>query len=191
MEHQNRIWIITSRLNIFLRQYQKPAHLDNETSLAEMKVIADEINSLISASSNQDGLAATVDECFRILRQSYKRREWPMPAHFVEAMNAAQKKATTNETTGRSLDPVDIAAKRMNAGEAVSDGWLYGKGALTLLDEGRVDEDTMRRYRSALYFSARNVGKGDATDYADALEARMLERHADAQGCFKPRGAEQ
>lgn len=179
MDYSERIKLIITNLNAFLRQYQRPPHLDTDGSLIEVKAIAEEINNLISASSNQDALAERVEACFRSLRQNYTQRTWPTVAHFVKAMSEVQSKAAQIESADvETKSPEQIAADRMNAGEAVGDTWIYGRGALTLLKSGLVTQDVMRRYRSALYFSAKEVG---GKDYAESFEARMLRRHEEAE----------
>lgn len=75
-----------------------------------------------------------------------------------------------------------IAAKRIKSGELVGDTWLFGRGAVELLKLNLVTEDDLRPYRSALYFSAKNVG---GRDYADAIEANMLTRHERAVADFR------
>lgn len=185
MDYQSRIRIITSRLNEFLRQYQKPTHLDNEAGLTEIRTITEEINNLISASSSPDDLAQKVDGCFRSIRQDYTQRTWPTPAHFVKGMKVVQARSSigADNAAGRPSvaqmkGPHEINADRMAAGDAVGDSWVYGRGAVELLREGMVTQDTLRKYRSALYFRAKEVG---GPEYAAQIEEAMKARHAAAE----------
>lgn len=185
MEYNERVRLITMSLNSFLRQYQRPTHLDTDGSLIEIKTIAEEINNLISASSNQDALAERVETCFKSLRRNYTQRTWPTVAHFVKAMNEIHAASPAIEGRGGELkSPAQIAADRMNAGDAVGDGWIYGKGALALLEARLVSDDVMRRYRSAMYFLAKDAasktsdGNNEAgKEYADKIEAKLIARH--------------
>ena len=65
------------------------------------------------------------------------------------------------------------AADRISAGEAVSDAWLYGPIAVEIERSGLVGADIMRKYRSALYFSAKDLhGEETARDTERAWVAR-------------------
>ncbi|MGR3524864.1 MAG: hypothetical protein ACU0CT_02555 [Paracoccaceae bacterium] len=77
-----------------------------------------------------------------------------------------------------ALNPMEIAAHRMNEGEAVGDEWLYGQNAARLIASGLVPADTMRKYRSALYFAAKD---DCGADIAKTMEAGWLARHAAAE----------
>jgi len=46
MDYNQRIRLITAQINDFLRLYKRPDHLDQETALAEMREMAEEINLL-------------------------------------------------------------------------------------------------------------------------------------------------
>lgn len=173
MDFQARVMAISSKLNTFLRQYQPPPNLDNEGRLAEIRATAEEINFLISASSNQESLAARVDDCFRQIRRTYSQRTWPTTSHFVKAMEATSR-AVQTPVSSEPLDDLKIIAAKMSAGEAVGDGWLFGRNAVRLLRSGLVTTDQVRKYRSALFFSARDVG---GKEYADRIEAELIERH--------------
>lgn len=178
MNYQQRITTAASLATDFLRQYQRPSHLDEEGCLREIAAIAEELNSLVSASLSPDAFKTRIEAAFRHLRKTYTMRQWPMPAHFVKAMEA-----TTPRTDDASqiASPVDdkerLIAQRMMEGEAVGDGWLYGRGAVKLLREGLVTQGVMKQYRSALYFGAKDVG---GQEYADRLEAKLLRRHDEA-----------
>ena len=181
MQYQERVRTITAHLNRFLRQYERPKHLDENTALMEIRDMADEMNNLISASSQASALEERVDAALRTLRRDYTQRTWPTVGHIVKAMQAAQSKSITNQQKTPdewSLDPIQINADRMNAGEPVGDNWIYGRLAINLMASGKVDKQTMRKYRSALYFKAKDVG---GEEYAAKREAVYLERQADAE----------
>ena len=139
------------------------------------------MNSRIPTSLGPEDLRDRVSEALRSVRQSYKGRSWPTVSHIVDAMNATAKRyaGQVEALPDRAeMDDLQLAAKRMNDGEAVGDGWIYGRNAVALEASGLVDADTMRKYRSALYFKAKNA-LGD--DLAKSAEARWLKRHEDAR----------
>lgn len=182
MDYEARMRLITGMVNTFLgRRYQTPSHLDAEGKLATIRDMAEEINAHISASSNQSALVERVEACFKALRKSYTQRAWPTPAHFSQAISEANKvvRQLTGETpSGDARSPDEISAERIKAGELVGDEWVYGRNCVKLLREGLVTQAELRRYRTALYFSAKQIG---GKEYADAMEAGWIERHEAAE----------
>lgn len=183
MHFQDRVRQITGLLNDFLRLYKRPDHLDNETALIELREVAEEVNLLIPTSFSQDDLAARVNDALRMMRQTYKGRSWPTVSHFVDAINAVSKRSVkavdhADAKEPQKLDTLDVMARRMNEGEAVGDDWIYGRNALRLEQSGKVGRDVIRKYRSALYFAAKEaVGE----DLAKSMEKNWLQRHEDAE----------
>lgn len=183
MDYSQRVRLITASLNDFLRLYKRPEHLDQEASLAEMREMAEEINLLIPSTSGQGGLEDQVKHALRSIRQTYKGRSWPTVSHIVDAMNASAKAARARPVAdlvapASGSDSMQIMASRINAGEAVGDEWIYGRNAVALIASGLVSSGTLRAYRSALYFAAKDVW---GEDLAKGREADWLQKHEDAE----------
>jgi len=179
MSYQTRLASATMLITDFLRQYQRPTHLDDEGCMREIAAIAEEVNGLISASSSPENFRDRIETAFRHIRKTYTQRAWPMPAHFIKALDATAKREAV-EITGKpfaSEDAIQIVARRIAAGDSVGDGWLYGRGAVQLLREGLVTTDQIRKYRSALYFAAKEVG---GQEYAQRIEDALKEKHNSA-----------
>ena len=183
MDYNQRVRLITASLNDFLRLYKRPDHLDEQTALTELREMAEEMNLLIASTSGQSDLEGQIKQAFRNIRQTYKGRSWPTVSHIVDAMNVSAKVSKPKQAEGKveagwRPDTMQIMANRMNAGEAVSDSYLYGRSAVELLKAGLVDMQTMRKYRSALYFAAKDaIGE----DLAKAMEDRLIQRHDEAE----------
>ena len=75
-----------------------------------------------------------------------------------------------------------IVARRMQRGDAVGEGWLYGYLAVRLLATGLVDGETMRRYRSAAYFARKHAY---GVDKATAWEDERKDAHDKARAIFR------
>lgn len=182
MQFQDRVRLITAKLNEFLRLYRRPEHLDQNGALIELREMAEEMNSLIPTSFAPSDLEGRITDALRFVRQTYKGRAWPTVSHMVDAMErVATRKgavAVTDEAPKWQLDPLAIAARRMNEGEHVGDGWLYGRDALRLMASGLVPAETFRKYRSALYFDAK-AKSGE--DNARTMEANWIARHEAAE----------
>lgn len=146
------------------------------------------MNALCAASLNPDAFRNRVDGAFRELRRGYTQRQWPTVAHFVRAVEqTASKWSKVMEQRGEGSavhlpSEFQIAARRIKAGETVGDTWVFGRGAIDLLNAGMVTEGDLRPYRSTLYFSAKAAG---GRDYAEAIEAKMIARHEWAGADFR------
>lgn len=182
MQFQDRVRLITAKLNDFLRLYKRPDHLDQNGALVELREMAEEMNALMPTSFGPEDLAGRINDALRFVRQTYKGRAWPTVSHMVDAMErVATRKgavAATDEAPKWQLDPLAIAARRMNEGEQVGDGWLYGRDALRLMASGLVPAETFRKYRSALYFDAKAKSGEDS---ARTMEANWIARHEAAE----------
>ena len=186
MDYNQRVRLITASLNEFLRLYKRPEHLDEQTALTELREMAEEMNLLIASTSGQSDLEAQIKQAFRNIRQTYKGRSWPTVSHVVDAMNVSAKVSKPKQAEGKveagwRPDTMQIMANRMNAGEAVSDSYLYGRSAVELLKAGLVDRETLRKCRSELYFAAKNAC---GEDIAKSMEAGWIERHDYAERIY-------
>lgn len=74
----------------------------------------------------------------------------------------------------------------MAEGEAVGEAYLYGSDAIELWARGLVDEETMRKYRSAAFFKRKDLYGHDA---AIAWENDAKKRHDEAKAVFKAKRA--
>lgn len=108
---------------------------------------------------------------------------WPGEKQIKPAAQQASKDAPKmrDETGGPDMRPIAVAARRMQAGEAVGEAFLYGRMAVEMIAERLVDQDTMQRYRSGA-FLARKATHGD--DAALAWEAEAKVRHEAAKAVW-------
>lgn len=193
MDYQSRMRMLTGLTNEFLRNFQRPHHLTDDLALAEIRNIAEEVNALCAASLSPDAFRKRVEDAFRELRRGYTQRQWPTVAHFVRAVEQTAvkwAKVTDQDGEGGSVylpSEFQIAARRIKAGEAVGDTWVFGRGAVDLLNAGLVAEGDLRPYRSTLYFSAKAAG---GRDYAEAIEAKIIARHEWAVADFREGAAD-
>lgn len=181
MHYQDRIRIAASIVTDFLRQYQRPSHLDNDAALREISAIAEEVNALASTSLSQEEFKGRIIEACRHIRQTYTQRAWPMPAHFIKAMEAVTAKASKNAVPDTGVTSfataTQLAARRIVEGEPVGDSWLYGKMALQLLSEGLVSQADIDRYREGMRQSFEKVY---SVDQVSEMVSRLERRHEDA-----------
>lgn len=109
------------------------------------------------------------------LAEANQTRVWPSEGEVKAAAIAGRAPAVAAQLQSTPDEmALEIAAKRIAAGEAVGDGFLYGRQALDLERRGMVSPADLRKYRSALYFTLKET-------YVEAIarrmEAELIARH--------------
>ena len=120
LDYNSRIRTIAERLNLFLRQFKQPEHLDNPAKIERMKATAHAINARISASSGRAGLEDRLDATFQRVLETYKGRDWPSVAAFTEAARDTAPRDNPRpvqhgDFTTSGLNASRIAAPNLNA----------------------------------------------------------------------------
>lgn len=123
----------------------------------------------------------------RVLEQldfQMKSRFWPTVNEVGAVCSNVRrdmKRENPNAETGiseRDMRPEAITARAMMEGKPVAEGWLYGRGAVSMIVARLIDRETMIKYRSAA-FLARKSFYGEPA--ALAWEAEAKQRHEDAK----------
>jgi hypothetical protein len=110
------------------------------------------------------------------LSDQMKTRAWPTQNEIGAVCSNMRKEgagSSKHRASGEiSLEPHDIISRRMGKGEAVAEGWLYGRAACELIQQGLIDQETMTRYRSAAFFNRKNAyGEDKALAWEDERKA--------------------
>lgn len=170
-----------------LRRYRVPEHMGDDQLRAEVNDLVEDINRAIPSGYGEGEFRALMPKIHAEIRRRHGAQGWPSSRVFIAATEAAVEgvaAAGAVKAEAKEIDPYEITARRMQAGEAVGEGYLYGREAVELIRRGLVDEATMRRYRSAA-FLARKQAYGEAA--ALAWEAEGKDRHEDAKRAFYQR----
>ena len=107
---------------------------------------------------------------------------WPTEREIKDAAKAVGTMAPQVAVATETRSELQITADRMARGDAVGEGWLYGRAACELIRERMVDQDTMVRYRSAAFLT-RKAAYGEVA--ALAWEADQKARHEAAKASFR------
>lgn len=166
---------ISTRLIRFLDRRSVPMHLSDKPSAQQ-----DEIDALLQCVLRYAPRADYMPWLERLISEmsaNAKTRGWPSEADVASAAREMSKVGSIKPADGGEIDFLQVVADRMNEGEAVGDECFYGRIAQRLLDSGKVSEATMRKYRSAWYFNAKDVyGEEKAREKEAQAQERM--RHA-------------
>lgn len=109
---------------------------------------------------------------------------WPTEREIRDAAKAVGNIAPQVAVTVEAKSDRQITADRMARGDAVGEGWLYGRAACELIRERLVDQETMGRYRSAA-FLARKAAYGEVA--ARQWESERRAEHEAAKATFRDR----
>lgn len=188
MDYATRMRSATGIVTNFLKNYRVPDGMGHPQQAAEIQDIAEAMNSRIGNTPDLQAFESRVRASLQTLRGSYKSRTWPTVAHVLDATAVSEAKALEGQRraeamdaaasrgrTSGGFDPLEINAARMNAGEAVGDQWLYGRQAVALMATGLVSAETLKKYRSGLFF-AEKITLGH--DEAIRKEQDRIDHHA-------------
>ena len=172
----SRTAYLSERFNEWLDRYAPPRFIADKPQT--MQEEADTLLRIVARHAPTDDYAEWLDGVLRALTEGMQARTWPTGGEVSKACQKANTHRPKHAQTEWKLDPVAINARRMNAGEAVGDEWLYGRRAVELQQSGLVSADRVQQYRSGLFFKLKQVyGEPEAL----RMEAVMRKRHADAE----------
>lgn len=121
------------------------------------------------------------------LEYQMKTRAWPTKGE-MGAVCANLRKDKTIAAEPVVFDTYAIMARKMQAGEAVGEGYLYGREACEIIKRRLVSEETMAAYRSSA-FHARSHASGEAA--ALQWEAKAKHDHEMAKAMMRDAEASQ
>lgn len=168
---------IAARLRRFLDRRQPPRRVEGKPQ-AE----ADEVQALVAVvTRNAPRDAASLAGWWQRFESTLGEAGtglWPTEREVRDAAAIVNRDRPKPRSDGPSVDAHEIAGRRMANGEPVGENYLYGREAVELIRRGLVDEATMTRYRSAAFFSRRDI-QTEASALAWEVEAKA--RHAAAK----------
>jgi hypothetical protein len=152
MNFEQRIDLVRKWLIMDLARYERPANFTESHIKPEVEVMAEDINSEISTAYNQEGFKALLLRIGQNVRKTHKSRRWPVIAEYI---NAAKDCQANNHTQIEDRQPFKfdsdaIAAKRINAGEAVAETYINGSGAERLIEKKLITPNQLEPYKRYL-----------------------------------------
>ena len=173
---------IKGRLVRYLDRRQMPRRLEGKGGAME-----DEIRALLAAvirvaPRNPEHLAEWWPHFEAALGEIVAGGLWPTEREIRDAAKQAGTAAPSVSAPAPMKTEHEIISARMERGEPVGEGWLYGRAACELIKRGLVDQKTMTAYRSGAFLARREV-YGEAA--ALAWEAEAKARHEAAKEAFR------
>lgn len=112
------------------------------------------------------------------LDEDAKTRVWPTAFELKAAAHEVQGTTIKRPAQGDEIDTLKIYANRMDSGEGIPEGCLFGRFCVEMQSRGLMKPDTLRKYRLAWYL---NVKKIYGEQKANQMEAEMIEHHEAAE----------
>lgn len=136
----------------FLARYEVPNSFDTRRAKEEMVFMVEDINSEIPNGFTDDRIAALLERIAVYVRKNTTTRTWPTIRTMLKGLSENLQRMTAGEAPvgGRLgenvLDPAQTNARRIRAGEAVGDYWVWGKGADLLVNMKLVTQEQIDAY---------------------------------------------
>lgn len=147
---------ITGLFERWLERFTPPQGMRGNTD-----AMADEKMSLLRLllkHAPPDDFGTFVADALMHCEHGMKTRAWPTVFELRSACRDILKQSLpVAGSSAKPTDSAELTAARMHRGEAVGEAWLYGILACEMIARGLIDQDTMRKYRSAAYFNRKDV----------------------------------
>lgn len=174
---------IKSIFELWLERYSPPRDMRENAKACQAE--ADALLRMFTKFAPHSGVAPWCREALDLLDEQMKTRAWPTVNELgAVCRNLTRDKARSMQGAAgdEPRSDVEIIADKMNAGQAVGVGWIWGRGAVELAASRLVSEAVMTRYRSGLFFGDRDA-YGD--DFARRKEAERKQGHEEAKAVFR------
>lgn len=171
---------IANKLTAWLDRYSVPQHLREKPEAAQTECEC--IARVLSKFAPQQDYQPFLNRVFDTLDYQMKTRAWPTVGEVGAVCSNIRKETPSAQDAPAEKSHLDIIADKMERGDPVGEGWLYGRDAVDLILAGRITRDVMEKYRSAAFLARKNVYGNDA---ALAWEAYAKAQHEAAKRMAK------
>ena len=189
MTHE-RTNAITDQFEAWLRGYSPPRSMEGDVERQHAEKLS-LLRIVLKFSPMEDFgrfITEALDECAVLM----KTRAWPTQNELASAFRNHRKEnshvfSKQPSASDFKRDFAEITAAKMQRGEAVGEGWLYGILACEMIARRLIDKDTMTKYRSSAYFNRKEFyGEESAIEW----EREAKESHERAKEVWRGRNDE-
>lgn len=171
---------LSQHFNEWLDRFSPPRSIQNNPKA--MQDDADAMLAIVNKYAPSQGYAEWLDKVLTELTEGMTTRSWPAPGELVKACKSRVEHRAKPKGEDWKLDECAVIGAKMKAGDAVGEGWLYGRSAVDLIKRGLVDYETMTAYRSAAFLRRKEV-QGEESALRWEVEAKA--RHEIAKEMAK------
>ena len=149
---------ITARLTRYLTNRKTPHRRLQDNPSAQQDELVALVGAIERRAPRDAQKLADWWALFEVKLDESTGHTWPIVKEIAAAADSVRGGPAMVDLSGNSsLDPATIYAKRMREGGRYPETALYGILACELIAKGLVDEETMRRCRSAAFFRRKDV----------------------------------
>lgn len=174
MNYDQRINRIRGWVGEMIARYDRPAHLVHAKAEAEIRDMAEDLNSEIPSNVTVDVMDGILERTARQIRKRQRTRTWPTINLVISAardsLPASAEAANKAPETLRADRSQQINARRIRNGEPVGECWVTGRDADRLVNAKLITRQDLAPYLAAI--AARQVEtQQPVEDSDDDLEA--------------------
>ena len=168
---------ISHRVNEWLDRFSVPAHLKDKATAAQQE--AEAILRMFLRYCPRDEYVPFLNRVFDQIDYQKKTRYWPTPQEVgAVCVNILKDNPKPGTSIDRDMSTEAIMARRMERGDPVGEGFLYGRAAVDLIATGLVSRETMEAYRKGAFWNRAGIyGQEQAREW----EAEAILRHEKAK----------
>lgn len=176
---------IAGMLRRWLERFSPPASIKDNPRAAQDS--ADALLRALLKFAPQADYVPWVNRALDATETQMKTRAWPT-VHEIGAVCSNMRKDEPRHggSTSFSLDPFEVAARRVHNHQPIGDMWIYGHHAHEIVARGLVTDAQLQPYRSGLFFQMKAAW---GEEQALAVEAEFRRRHAAAAPVYQKVGA--
>jgi hypothetical protein len=154
MTYEQRISLVTQWFrNDIASRFSMPNGIDPKVAASD---VIESINSYIPSHLDKERIGNLLASVTKEVARSAKSRTLPTAKDFIDATRQAsqafQQPQPTVTTNGPLIDPLRLAAKRIESKQAVGEEWLKGARRIALMRDCGITEEQLRPYD--LYIAA-------------------------------------
>jgi hypothetical protein len=148
MTYEQRVEIIKDWFrNDMLTRFTPPTGADPKAIATDT---IEAVNNNVPSNTTKEQMNNILSSLTKDIVHSAKSRTLPIVKDFItstrKCTQALREAGSMGKSTERSLDPFDIAARRIRAGEAVSEAFLYGRQKEELKRRTGINDGDIQKY---------------------------------------------
>jgi hypothetical protein len=147
MKFEERRDFALGEISTFLERYTPPRGMTQEAQDATVLSIAEAMARRLP-DTGQDEFRANLEKVLEKVADTHSSYAWPPQGVFVDCLPTSQGSGRAPLQTFKA-DDIQIAVKKMERGDGVSEGVVWGNLGIRAVNSGEVSQETLDEYRAA------------------------------------------
>lgn len=179
MNFDQRANVVKEMLVEFLEMLSAPKGLDDAAKVKLIESIAGSLARKMPVTA-EDKYREGLVKVFDAVLDDHPSHSWPPQGLFAKHV----PKGISGSTAPATFAPNerDMAAKKMQAGEAVPEDWVWGRRSQQLLNSGEVSQALMAKYREGSARTFIEAYRGAAAQFAEQKYGPIVREYFGKEG---------